>query len=161
MFFPRFSHSTRLVSALAALVLVVGVACEAVGVPDAYKDRICPAIAELSGPLVSAVTGVTTAVATGNGATTAAAVDQVQGSVDRIAARLVDVPAWPTGAPAVTDLRKIVDAYRDAIAKLRQVTAGGSQADLQSAGEQLEAARLVAPNLGQHLQDARVVGLPC
>jgi len=122
---------------------------------------VCGAVADLSGPLPDAVKTVETAATAHDRAALVAGVDAVSTVVERIAARLVDVPLWVPGIDVTADIRKLVDAYRAAIAALRQTIGSGDQAGIDSAMAGLEAARLTAPGLGEHLRTARLAGLNC
>jgi hypothetical protein len=73
----------------------------------------------------------------------------------------VDVPLWVPGIDVVADMGTLVQAYRTAIAELRQAVASGDQARIDRAMTGLQAARLAAPGLGDHLRTARLAGLNC
>ena len=151
---------------LSTLALVVVLAlpllgCEVMGAPLEYKAKVCAAVAELSGPLPSAVAAAAGAVTARDSSAAATAVGQTQASIDRMQTDLTDVPLWQTGAPAVADLRAIVGAYRAALAELRAALGSNDWDRTDAAIEQLNAAREAVPNLGADLRSARVVGLNC
>jgi hypothetical protein len=135
--------------------------CEAIGAPDAYRTQVCAAVADLAGPLPAAVKAVDAAASEHDRTAILAAAEALTVVVERIAGRLVDVPLWVPGIDVVADIRSLVDAYRAAIAELRQAVPNGDQAGIDSAMAGLQAARLTAPGLGDHLRTARLSGLNC
>jgi hypothetical protein len=143
------------------LLAALSLGCEAIGAPDAYRSQVCGAVADLSGPLPNAVKSVEAAATVHDPTAILAAVDAVSSVVDRVAGRLVDVPLWVPGIDVVADMGTLVQAYRTAIAELRQTVASGDQARIDLAMAGLQAARLAAPGLGDHLRTARLAGLNC
>jgi hypothetical protein len=154
------TSAVRLTIALLA-VLALLTACEAVGSPDEYKTKICGATAELSGPLAGAVDALDQAVTARDLAAITSARDDLETSVNRIGSFLVDVPLWEPGQPVTSDLRAVVAAYHAAIGQLNLGIATGDPGQLDAAMAAIKAAPDAAPNLGQHITAARVVGLNC
>ena len=152
--------TARLTVALVAVLMLLA-ACEAVGSPDEFKTKVCGATAELAGPRAGAVDALDQAVTARDLAAIARARDDLEASVNRIGAFLVDVPLWEPGLAVTNDLKAVVAAYHAAIGKLNLAIASGDPAQLDAAMAAIKAAPDAAPNLGQHLTAARVVGLNC
>ena len=142
---------------LASLLL----GCEAIGAPDAYRTQVCGAVSDLSGPVADAVTALEAAVSTRDANALASQVDALKAAVDRMTTRLVDVPLWTSGADVVKDMRAISAGYVAAIGSLGQAVDSRDQAQVDTAMAGLEAARLAAPGLGDHMRTARLAGLNC